>query len=60
MKDLSDTPHQGSLLALPTNVRQGWKSLPGTNTLAYWFHSQVTKKINYVIMIDIDYRNLLA
>jgi len=22
-------------LALPANIRQGWKSLPGTNTLAY-------------------------
>jgi hypothetical protein len=23
------------LLGLPTNIRQGWKDLPGTNTLAY-------------------------
>jgi hypothetical protein len=22
--------------ALPTNIRQGWKGLPGTNTLAYY------------------------
>jgi len=29
------TPLYGRLLALPTNTRQGWKGLPGTNTLAY-------------------------
>ena len=23
----------------------GWKALPGTNTLAYWAHLQVTKKL---------------
>jgi hypothetical protein len=23
-------------LALLTNIKLGWKSLPGTNTLAYW------------------------
>ena len=23
-------------LALPTNIRLGWKRLPGTNTLAYY------------------------
>ncbi len=23
------------LVTLPTNIRQGWKGLPGTNTLAY-------------------------
>jgi hypothetical protein len=24
------------LLASPTNIRLGWKGLPGTNTLAYY------------------------
>jgi hypothetical protein len=24
------------LLALPTNIRLGWKGLPGTNALAYY------------------------
>jgi hypothetical protein len=24
------------LLDLPTNIRQGWKDLPGTNALAYY------------------------
>jgi hypothetical protein len=31
---LSGTPLKGRLLALPANIRLGWKSLPGTNTLA--------------------------
>jgi hypothetical protein len=26
----------GRLLALPTNIRLGWKGLPGTSTLAYY------------------------
>jgi hypothetical protein len=25
----------GKFLALPANIRLGWKGLPGTNTLAY-------------------------
>jgi len=27
---------QGRPLALPTNIRLGWKGLPRTNTLAYY------------------------
>jgi hypothetical protein len=30
--------------ALPTNIRPGWKGLPGTNTLTYWAHSSVIKR----------------
>jgi hypothetical protein len=41
-KDLSVSPLQGRLLVLPTNIRLGSKSLPGTNTLAY-----DKKMINY-------------
>jgi hypothetical protein len=32
VKHLSDAP----LLALPTNIRLGWKGLPLTNGLAYY------------------------
>jgi hypothetical protein len=32
----------GKFLALLTNIRLGWKDLPGTNTLAYHDHSQIT------------------
>jgi hypothetical protein len=28
-----------------SNITIGWKTLPGTNTLAYWSHSKVTKKM---------------
>jgi hypothetical protein len=28
----------GKPLALSTNIRQGWKGLPGTNTHAYYEH----------------------
>ncbi len=34
-------PHQCRLLSLPTNISIGWEGLPGTNTLAYYEHSQI-------------------
>jgi hypothetical protein len=27
---------------LPTNIKLGWKGLPGTNTLAYYVHLKIT------------------
>ena len=36
VKHLSGAPLYGRLLASSTNIRLGWKSLPGTNTLAYY------------------------
>ncbi len=36
MKRLSGVPLKGRLLALPTNIRLGWKGLAGTNALAYF------------------------
>ncbi len=35
MKHLSGVPLHGRPLALPTNIRLGWKGLPGTNTVNY-------------------------
>jgi len=35
VKHLLGAPFYGRLLALPTDIRLGWKCLPGTNTLAY-------------------------
>ncbi len=32
----------GYTLALPANIRLVWKSLPGTNALAYYENSQLT------------------
>jgi hypothetical protein len=32
----SKAPFQGRLLALPSNIRLGWKNLPRANDLAYW------------------------
>ncbi len=36
-------------LALLANIRQGWKSLPGTDTLAYHEDSRITDKKVYNI-----------
>ncbi len=39
VKLLSGAPLFGRLLALPANIRLGWKCLPGINTLAYYENS---------------------
>jgi hypothetical protein len=39
----------GQALALPANIRLGWKGLPGTNTLAYYKNPQITDKTFYNI-----------
>jgi hypothetical protein len=38
VKQPSVIPLQGDILAIPTNIRLDWKSLPETNTQAYWAH----------------------
>ncbi len=35
--------HLGGSLVLPTNIRLGWKGLPGTNTIIAYFK----KSVNY-------------
>jgi hypothetical protein len=39
---ISAAPLLVRLLALPTNIRQGWKGLPGKNALAYSEYSYIT------------------
>jgi hypothetical protein len=34
-------PLYGKLLALPTSIKLDWKGLSGSNTLAYYEHSQI-------------------
>jgi hypothetical protein len=36
-------------LALPTNIRLGWKGLPGTNTLAYYENSEITTVKSFIV-----------
>ncbi len=36
------------LLALPTNIRLGWRGLPGTNTLVYYEHSSITTAKSFI------------
>jgi hypothetical protein len=33
---MKGTPLKGRLLASPTNIRLGWKGLPGTNAVTYY------------------------
>ncbi len=39
---------QGWLLALPTNIRQGWKFLPLTSTLTYYEHQYITAAESFI------------
>jgi hypothetical protein len=48
VKQLSGAPFKGSPLALPTNIRLGWKGLPGTNTLAYYENWQITAVKSFI------------
>ncbi len=50
MKLLSGAPLTGRLLILPTNIRLGWKALPGTNTVAYHEHLSTTAIISFKIL----------
>jgi hypothetical protein len=34
---------EGRLLIMLVDIKQGWKDLPGSNTLAYFSHLTVTK-----------------
>ncbi len=43
----------GRLRALLTNIRLGWKGIPGTNHLAYRTHSQIN---NYSFRINYDHK----
>ncbi len=38
VKNISGASLSGRLLALPTNIRLGWRGFPGINTLAYYEH----------------------
>jgi hypothetical protein len=40
----------GKLLALPTYIRLGWKSLPETSTLAYYENSQITAVKSFITL----------
>jgi hypothetical protein len=41
---------QVRLLALPTNIKLGWKCLPVTNTLAYYENSKVTAVKSFITL----------
>ncbi len=50
LKHLSSDPLQVMFLALPTNIRLNWKSLPGTNTVAYYEHSKITAVKSFITL----------
>jgi len=47
---LSGAPLWYILLALPANIRLGWKSLPGANALAYYENGQLTAQKSFITL----------
>jgi hypothetical protein len=43
------------LLALPANIRLGWKGLPGTNTLAYYGNLKITAAKSFIIQAPVGW-----
>ncbi len=39
----------GYALALPSNIKLGWKGLPETNTLAYYENPQITAVKSFIV-----------
>jgi hypothetical protein len=37
-------------LALPANIRLGWRGLPGTNTLAYYENPEITVEKSLIVL----------
>ncbi len=48
VKHLSGATIQVRLLALPSNIRLDWNGLLGTNTLAYYEHSEITDVKSFI------------
>ncbi len=49
----------GQAPALRANIRQGWKGLPGTNTLAYYDNLQI-RAVKCFITLTPGYRNKIS
>jgi hypothetical protein len=52
---LSSAPLEGRLLALPTNIRPGWKGLRERNTAAYCEHSLITTVKSLITLVQFVY-----
>ncbi len=48
MKHLSYAPLYARLLASPTNIRLGWKVMPGTDAPAYYEKSYLTSVKSFI------------
>ena len=58
----SGAPLLGSLLTLPANIRLSWKSLPGSNTLAYYENPLITAVKSFIGLVpkQFDSRNYVT
>ncbi len=49
VKHFSGATLKVGLLALHTNIRLGWKVLPGANIITYYEHSKIMDAIRFII-----------
>ncbi len=47
-------------LALPTNIRLGWKGFPGRNTLVYYKNPLITSVKSFIVQAPGMYYRLLV
>jgi hypothetical protein len=60
VKQISGALLKGRLLALPTNIKSGWKGLPDTNALAYYENSKITPVKSFITLVPgVNFINLL-
>ena len=50
----SGTPLLGRVLALPANIRLGWRGLPGSNTLAYYENPLIPTVKSFIVQVIAD------
>jgi hypothetical protein len=53
VKNLLAAPLKGRFLALPTNIRLGWKGLPGTNALTYYEKLKLTAVKSFITLATV-------
>jgi hypothetical protein len=41
----------GKALALLSNIRHGWKGMPGTSTLAYYEQFKITHEKSFITLV---------
>jgi hypothetical protein len=50
VRHFSGAPLEGRAQPFPTNLRLGWKGLPGASTLAYYENPYITAVKSFIVL----------